>query len=582
MVPDPRPDRATPRRLASHLLMLGRTAAQLVDEDPVRFSLLAVRRLPTRVRGPVGGLLERAGRASGRPAAHALGLVLADHPDAARDLLADDRPGRLGAEVAVELGLSVPPTAPASVRAREAWQRGDLAEAVATLRTGGRRERRQAARLESERRTHLPEHRVTAPSGPVVVTGEGPRSLHLLTNSLPWTQSGYALRSHAVLRAQSALGITAGATTRVGYPVTVGLPWAADRDVVDGVAYTRMLPSRLAPTAEQRLEQGARLLADHARRERATVLHTTTHFPNALVTEAAARATGLPWVYEMRGQLERTWVAGRPEGLREHAAASERYRLWRDRELEMARAADHVVVLSQVLRDEVVARGLPPERVTVVPNAVDATLLDDAAGPTEPAAARRDLGLPDDGFWVGTVSSLVGYEGIDVLLHAVALLRADGVDVRCAVVGDGVSRPSLVRLADELGLGTAAVLPGRVPPAQAVRWHRALDVFVVPRRDVEVARTVTPLKPVEAMAVGRPVVASDLPALAEVVGAPGAGLLVRPEDPRALADRLRDLQADPALRRRLAARGRDVAATRTWRAMALRYRTVYENVGSER
>ncbi len=562
--------------------MLGRTAAQLVDEDPVRFSLLAVRRLPSRVRGPVGGLLERAGRASGRPAAHALGLVLADHPDAARDLLTDDRPGRLGAEVAVELGLPVPPTAPASVRARAAWQRGDLTEAVATLRTGGRRERRQAARLESERRTHLPEHRVTAPSGPVVATGEGPRSLHLLTNSLPWTQSGYALRSHAVLRAQSALDITAGATTRVGYPVTVGLPWAADRDVVDGVAYTRMLPSRLAPTAEQRLEQGARLLADHARRERATVLHTTTHFPNALVTEAAARATGLPWVYEMRGQLERTWVAGRPEGLREHAATSERYRLWRDRELEMACAADHVVVLSEVLRDEVVARGLPPERVTVVPNAVDAALPErrgrtHRAGrrPPRPGPARRRL-LGRDGL---VARRLRGHRRAAARRRAAAGRRG-----RRALRGrGGRGLASLPRAPGRRARpGTAAVLPGRVPSAQAVRWHRALDAFVVPRRDVEVTRTVTPLKPVEAMALGRPVVASDLPALAEVVSAPGAGLLVRPEDPRALADTLRDLQADPALRRRLAERGREVAATRTWRAMALRYRTVYENLGSER
>ena len=342
-----------------------------------------------------------------------------------------------------------------------------------------------------------------------------------------------------------------------------------------------MLPRRLAPTPEGRLDQTAELLGHHVARLRPSVLHTTTHYVNGLVAEAVARSTGLPWVYEVRGQLERTWVASRPADERAAAAASERYRLWRARELEMAGSADHVVVLSTVLRDHLVAAGLPPASVTVVPNAVDGALLT-ADGPATSAEARRALGLPEEGLWVGSVSSLVAYEGLDVLLRAVARLRGEGLDVRCALVGDGTARPDLVRLADTLGLGRHAVLPGRVPPADAVAWHRALDVFALPRRDVEVTRTVIPLKPVEAMALGRPVVASDLPALVEVVADPGAGLLTRPDDPEALADTLRGLFADPALRARLAASGREFAATRTWAAMARRYRTVYDTVGRSR
>ncbi|MBR7742600.1 glycosyltransferase [Phycicoccus sp. BSK3Z-2] len=571
--------------------MLASVGRERLRDDPVRSGVLAVRRVPLVVRRPLARALVGAGRRSGRPALHALGLVVADRPGEAVPLLTG-RPvrGRLGTELAVELGLPLPADADPRLAARRRWHLGDMGGAVALAGSSDARAgRRQAERLASERLVHTPGHRLAVPTlegsagprPPVTRAPGGPSVLHLLTNSLPWTQSGYALRSHAVLRAQRDVGVDARAVTRVGYPVTVGLPWAADRDVVDGVPYHRLLPPRLARLPEQRLEQTAAEVARLARTQHADVLHTTTHFVNGLVVEAAAHALGRPWVYEMRGQLERTWVAGHPAAERDDAAASERYRSWKEREVEMARAADHVVVLSEVLRRHVVGAGVAPDRVTVVPNAVDAALLtlpDDG-----PEAARQALGLPEDGLWVGTVSSLVGYEGLDVLLEAVALLRADGLDVRCALVGDGVARPGLERLADDLGIADHVVLPGRVDRSVAPDWHRALDVFAVPRRDTEVARTVTPLKPVEAMALGRPVVASDLPALAEVVGHDdGAGLLARADDPRDLADRLRALSADPALRADLAGRGRRVAAARTWQAMADRYLAVYESVGSTR
>ena len=287
----------------------------------------------------------------------------------------------------------------------------------------------------------------------------------------------------------------------------------------------------------------------------------------------------MPWVYEVRGQLEKSWLARRPPEDQERAATSERYLLARARETEMALAADHVVTLSTALRDDLVAQGVPAERISLVPNAVDAGLLERAE---TPAAARAALGLPEDGFWVGSVSSIVDYEGFDVLLRAVALLRQEGLPVRCAIAGEGVARPGLRRLAERLGISEAVVLPGRVPRQEAVRWHQALDAFVVPRLDTEVCRTVTPLKPIEAMALGRPVVASDLPALAEVVVQPGSGLVAPAGDPHGLATELRRLAGDADLVARLGAGGQRFARTRTWAAQAKTYRAIYEGLGVSR
>ena len=374
------------------------------------------------------------------------------------------------------------------------------------------------------------------------------------------------MRSHALLRAQAGVGINVRAVTRIGYPVTIGKPAAQATDVVDAVTYRRILPARSQDSPIARLTQMSRLLAREVETFSPHVLHTTTNYVNALVTQAVARSYGLPWVYEMRGVLECTWVASRPPSQEAEALSSERFTLLRAKEAEMARQADAVVVLSRVQAEDLADRGVDASRITVVPNAVDQEVLE--ADRLLPADARQRLGLPRSGLWVGSVSSLVGYEGFGALLRAVALCRTRGVDVRCAVVGDGVSRPGLVALAGELGLETSVcVLPGRVDRATALDWYQALDVFCVPRLDTPVCRLVTPLKPMTAMALGRPVVASDLPALREIT-APSANRSFPAGDVEALSRVLTQLAA-----------GAPLPSTRqtlpTWSSNAVRQAEIY-------
>lgn len=368
----------------------------------------------------------------------------------------------------------------------------------------------------------------------------------------------------------------AAAVTRLGYPVSVGLVRSRDVEVVEGVAYHRLLPWRAAPTPDARLRQQVSMTSRLVDEYHPNVLHTTTPFGNALVAEAVASQAGLPWVYEVRGLLEETWAASFPTPeARAKARTSERHRLLRAREAELAGRADRVIVLGETVRDDLVARGVPAGAIVVVPNAVDASLL---TVERAPAHARQALGLPSEGFWVGTIGSLVDYEGAATLLDAVAILRARGVDVRVAVVGDGVCRPALQRQIADRGLSGHAVLPGRVDGHRVIDWYLALDAFAVPRQDTTVTRMVTPLKPMQAMALGRPVIASDLPALDEIVGRPGAGILVPPDDPSALADGIAGLMDDGALAGQLGSAGRDFAATRTWSKVGALYRALYDGL----
>ncbi|PUB32358.1 glycosyltransferase involved in cell wall biosynthesis [Promicromonospora sp. AC04] len=554
--------------------------ARTLVEDPLWLAVQAARRAPERLRRP---LVRALGAAPTPSAPHALGRMLAGDPAGAADeaerLLArrDGRGLRVAAEVAVAVGRpelvdGVDGAGPARYRA--AWLLGDVdsigPDAPAGLRT-------QVSELRPEPQRAAPEPRPGAASGDAVGArtgadrGRAVTVLHHLTNSLPHTQSGYTLRSHAILVAQRAHGLAASATTRPGYPLTIGSLAARGTDVVDGVPYRRLIPGRALSDPALRATQETDLLVEAARQARADVLHTTTPSAVGTLARAAARQLGIPWVYEVRGLPEETWVAAHgTTAARDRAAASGRRALMRAKETELALTADAVVTLSGTMRDELVSRGVPADHITVVSNAVPDALLT-AQHPT-PEAARATLGLPA-GPAIGTVSSLVDYEGLETVVRTVATLRARGHDVTGLLVGDGVSRPGLARLARELGVADHVLLPGRVPPGAALTWLAALDVVLVPRRDHQVTRLVTPLKPVEAMAVGRPVVASALPALVEAVG--GAGRHVDADDMEGWAETVGSLLDDAGRRAELVELGRKVAAERTWVRNAETYLGVY-------
>lgn len=569
-------------QVADNLSMATSTALRSISHDPLTFAIQLVRRFPA-ARGPLLALA-RGSRCTDRELAH---LWLSGNLVATRARLdeaaAHGSLSRIAAEIAQASGRPelvvddefVHPI----VRARAAWQLGEATHAIALLEHSGQG-RRLHRTLRAELALMTPGTRLRWPRPATSPTGAVASGvLHLLTNSLPHTQSGYTVRSHAVLSAQRDVGLAPTAMTRIGYPVVVGGLGAAAVDVIDDISYHRALPARLAPTPDGRLVQQADALAQLAERVRPAVLQTTTHYPNAVVVREVAEHLGLPWAYEVRGMLEQTWVAtlGSDEA-RERALASERFRLTREREAELASAAEVVFTLSGSMRDDLAERGVPRERVHLVPNGIDERLLDRT--PPAPADAREALGLPREGFWVGATSSLVDYEGFDVLLDAVAIARQDGHDVRVLLVGDGSARQALQSRAIDNGLGEHAVFTGRVARDAVVPYRDALDLFVVPRHDRDVTRTVSPLKPIEAMASGRPLLVSALPPLLETIGKEleAAGMATPAGNAAALAARITALAHDEAKRMWAVEHGHLRAAAQTWSAIGTVYRRRFDEV----
>jgi len=400
--------------------------------------------------------------------------------------------------------------------------------------------------------------------------------LHVVTNALPEVQAGYTIRTDHIVRAQLAAGLDPHVVTRPGFPVLQGHLVAAKKVHVHAVPYHRILPA-LAPSRrpEAALRQHVAELTKLVHVLQPQVLHAATGFANGQAALRVRDLTGTRVIYEVRGFLEDSW-ASRHGGAA--AESTDRYVLARDRETDVMLAADAVVTLGEAMRAEIISRGVAPERVVLVPNGVDEHFL---APLVDKEQVRRRLGIPAAELVVGLISTLYPHEGVLTLIRAAAILRDQDVDVRLVIVGSGPDAAAMHTLVDELRLGDRLTAPGQVPVSEVRDWFDALDVFALPRIDSRVTRLVTPLKPIESMARGVPVVASDLPALAEVIGSGERGILVAPDDPAALAQGLAEL-LDDRLHTALGSAAREwVAGCRTWAYATRAYSGAYSGTADE-
>ncbi|MCX7598418.1 MAG: glycosyltransferase family 4 protein [Armatimonadetes bacterium] len=235
-------------------------------------------------------------------------------------------------------------------------------------------------------------------------------------------------------------------------------------------------------------------------------------------------------------------------------------------------AARLCLAVSHYTARNFVRAGVPEERVRVIYGGVDP---DRFAGPGVSAEAQRlrpTLGTGDAPLLL-TVARLVRRKGHDLVLEAMARLRAEGVDVGYAVVGDGPERQRLEAIAQGLGLGRRVIFAGAVAEHDLPLWYSACDVFVMPSRDI-------PGEPpeglglvyLEANAAGKPVIAARTGGVEDAIADGQSGILVPPDDPEALADALKRLLCEPGLAARLGEQGRNrVLSQFTWRHVAQRF-----------
>ncbi|MFF7397941.1 glycosyltransferase family 4 protein [Achromobacter sp. NPDC008082] len=387
---------------------------------------------------------------------------------------------------------------------------------------------------------------------------------YFLHCSYPFHANGYSRRSEALCRSLIALGVDVLCYTRLGYP--------EDRDdaIKDGNpplphefnGYRRMplRDSRRLTAADYITRSRDEILAV-IRQENLNLVQAPSNYVNALPALLAAREARVPFVYEVRGLWELTAVSRIPS-----FETTEKFSCMKDLELSIAQSADLVLAISATLRDELVSRGCDGAKIRVVENGV---FLQDFPVLNEESTNRKKLGISENTFVVGFLGSVVGYEGLNLLVAAIRKLVIRGLDVALIVVGDGNDRAAVQHAIAQFpaDVANAFRLVGRVPPDRVREYYSLFDLAAYPRLPEMVCRIVPALKPLEAMSMGIPVLISNVPALKELCGDSVYSFIAG--DVEDLAEKIAHVSMNSADAKARAITGREfVALRRDWPIIA--------------
>jgi glycogen synthase len=388
--------------------------------------------------------------------------------------------------------------------------------------------------------------------------------LHVLEKSLPDT-GGYTIRARAIMEQQRKLGLELVAVTSPLMPV--GHAGVRVEDL-DGIRHYRTndipspaaAPTKLVSYAYRTvmMQRYRRAILRIVASERPDIIHAHSSYLNPLASLPAARSFNLPLVYEVRTLWGESAVV--EDGL---DTTSWKYWLIWQLELRAMRLADAVVPIANGIRDELIRRGIDRTKMTVIPNGVDSSQF--VPRPRDVERARR-YGL-EGKFVVGFVGTMRRLEGLSTLVEAYARLGFRRSDIALVLVGDGPDQADLKAKAASLGR-SEIIFTGTVPHSDVASWYSVMDVVVYPRIRAQINERVTPLKPLEAMALGKVCIASDVGGLLELIRDDDTGVIFPSGNADALAAAIIDLADDPDRLRRLGRSGLEfVCRERDWSAI---------------
>lgn len=423
-------------------------------------------------------------------------------------------------------------------------------------------------------------------SGPVIprqIPLKKKRICYILHNSLPFSSGGYATRSHGVACGLQKSGFEVIVVTRPGYPGDI-IPNFKETehsgDLLDGIAYQRIFhPASKGMSPLEYIKQAADALQQKFIELRPELVMAASNYLTGFPTLIACRRLGIPFIYEVRGLWEITRISREPA-----FGDTATFFIQKIFEARVCHLADHALTLTSGLKKELISRGVREKSLSIAPNACDP----EAFFPVERNyKLAHKYGIPDEVPVIGYIGTFVAYEGLEFLIDACASLKKKGYAFRILLVGNenasgkgrGTLTEELARKAAFGGLEDWLTMPGRIPHADVAAHYSLIDIAPFPRKAWPVCEIVSPMKPLEAMAMGKAVVASSVDALAEMLIDGQTGLIFEKENVKDLEEKLEMCLKNPDLRRKMGANARDfIIQNRSWAKVTSEVSQIIKNI----
>ena len=415
---------------------------------------------------------------------------------------------------------------------------------------------------------------------------EGKTVIYHASQSMPHTSSGYAIRTHGLTSSLNSKGYDVDVFLRNGYPLDRSDFKGSDvntEEKIENVTYhfshTEPNDSGLINYQEvynfNRLDeyesQAISALISNGSKSKPIAIHSASNFVVGLAGARAAKALGIPSIYEIRGFWHLTQSTKR-----EGYEGSDHYKLSERFEIETAKESDYVFTITKALKDILVENGVEESKISVLPNAVDASKFKIIPKDVE---LEKELGF-ENKVVIGYIGSFVDYEGLDLLLEACSILKEKHGDIfRLLLVGDGDTMQLLRRTSRFLQLEDQVVFTGRIPHDEVQKYYSLIDIAPLPRKGLRVCELVSPLKPFEAMGSGKVLVVSSVQALAEIVDDGVTGMVFEKDNSADLAAKLETAILDENLRKQI---GNDankwVMENHSWEVISDRVTKIYDEI----
>lgn len=390
------------------------------------------------------------------------------------------------------------------------------------------------------------------------------RIAYVVSHGQSYASNGYAIRTQGIAQALNRHGFETICLVRPGRPWELGSDQQgiAPEVTVQGVRYIHSRwPMGQRPADERtRIEASMERFIELFRVYRPEVVLAASNHEVALPALVAARRLGLPFHYEVRGFWEISRISRDPD--------------WRDtpdfmrhheHETWVCNQAERLYTLNRFMREELIRRGVAEHRITLVPNCV-AEL--PTLQPTGNPQLRSSLGIPEGAFVVGYIGALTEYEGLELMLEALAKPQCQSVHALIVGGYSPVNQPNqsrrepileqLASLAKRLGVSDRVTFTGRVPHEALSDYFGLIDATVIPRKPLPVCELVSALKPLEYLAWGKPVIASDVAPQAELLEHGELGWLFSKGSADALADTIQMVRnVSPEARQKKVDKGRE-------------------------